>query len=265
MNRLIDILKCDFEEMQLEMERCSSEGHGSPQDIADRRESLVRTFFEKYYPFPYRITKGQISDSYGKSSCSVDCVILNPIHPNTIDSKTSLSSVILADGVDFAIECKSNLNSNSEIYRALKQCITVKELRKVSTGVWGAQPKDFNYQIPYIIWSNKTCYSIDSLLEKIVNYYEENNIKQINQFDLLVVDGKFIIFNIGINNLGGNKNHKKGLYYSFCEKDTLACLLWSMSNFIGAAPSIKNILSKYTLIEKELFSIQHLNERLNKL
>ena len=74
----------------------------------------------KYYPFPYKIAKGRICDSFGYESCSVDYVILNPIHPSTYDAKTNICSILLADGIDFAIECKSNLNSNEEIERVLK-------------------------------------------------------------------------------------------------------------------------------------------------
>lgn len=265
MTKIKDLLQYDFDEMQLEMERCSREGKGTPQEIADRREALVRTFFEKYYPFPYKITKGQICDSYGNESCSVDCVILNPIHPYTFDAKTHNVSVILADGVDFAIECKSNLNSELEIERVLKQCKSVKALRKVKTGVWGGEPKDFNYQLPFIIWANKTTYKIEELLDKITTFYEKENYTQENQFDMLVIDGKYIVYNVGINNLGGEKNFAHGFYYITCDKDTLTCLLWSMTNFIGAAPATKNILSNYTFIEKDVHHIADINNRLRNI
>lgn len=265
MEKLNEVLKYEFNRIKTEIEMCKCEGRGTPQEVSDRIESLMRDFFRKYYPLPYKVVKGQICDSFGKKSCSVDCVILNPIHPYTFDVKTNLHSILLADGVDFAIECKSNLNSIEEIERVLKQCISIKKLQKVTTGVFGGEPKYFNYHIPYIIWTYETPYNIDTLLEKIVSYYEKEKIKQIDQFDLLVINGKYIVYNIGINNLGGDNNYAKGFYYICVDEDTLSFLLNAMSNFIGAAPSFKPIISKYLKIDKDLVYCKELNARLNKI
>ena len=96
-------------------------------------------------------------------------------------------------------------------------------------------------------------------------YYEKNNITSINQFDVIVIDGNHIIFNVGINDLGGENSYLPGLYYIECADDTLAHLLWAMTNFIGAAPSFKNILRYYTQIDADLLYFPELNEKLRKI
>ena len=105
----IRLLELEYKELKLGLSKASIEGKGTPQEIADRREELFHSFFIKYFPFPFRITKGNIIDSYNNRSASIDCVILDPSHPYTIDAKNNKASVILADGVDYAIEIKGTL------------------------------------------------------------------------------------------------------------------------------------------------------------
>jgi len=83
-------------------------------------------FIKKYFPFPFRLAKGQIIDSFGKESASIDCILLNPNHPYTTNSNEKHFSAILSDGVDVAIELKPDLNSEKEIHRSLKQIKSVK-------------------------------------------------------------------------------------------------------------------------------------------
>ena len=64
-------------------------------------EEVVKRFLEKYFPFPFRIVKGNIIDSHGNRSNSIDCIVLGPSHPYTVDPVNGKASVILADGVDF--------------------------------------------------------------------------------------------------------------------------------------------------------------------
>ena len=98
---------------------------------------------EKNFPFPYRITKGNIIDSYNQRRASIDCIILDPSHPYTIDSKNKKASVIFADGVDYAIEIKGNLTDKDEIERALKQIESVKKLTRVRNGlIWDKDKTD---------------------------------------------------------------------------------------------------------------------------
>lgn len=108
-NKLLELLKIELSEIHNGFMKASVEGKGTPQEVAERREQIVQRFFEKYYPFPFRITKGNIVDSFGNSSHSIDCVILDPSHPYTIDSANNRPSILFTDGVDFAIEIKGSL------------------------------------------------------------------------------------------------------------------------------------------------------------
>ncbi len=74
--------------------------------MSDWREETVKSFLEKYFPFPHRIVKGNIIDTFGRRSDSIDCIVLSPAHPYTIDNISKKASVIFADGVDYAIEVK---------------------------------------------------------------------------------------------------------------------------------------------------------------
>ena len=103
MNKLLELLKIESTEITASFQKASLEGEGTPQEVADRREETVKSFFEKYFPFPYRIVKGNIIDTYGARSNSIDCIVLNPSHPYTIDPSNNKASIIFADGVDYAI------------------------------------------------------------------------------------------------------------------------------------------------------------------
>ena len=162
----IKLLELEYNELKLGLSKASIEGKGTPQEIADRREELFHTFFEKYFPFPYRITKGNIIDSHNNRSQSIDCVILDPSHPYTIDKKNNRASVILADGVDYAIEIKGELSDKGEIVRALEQIKSVKNLTRVRNGI--VLPKyqnEYTYKIPTIIYAEKTYSNIETLVE----------------------------------------------------------------------------------------------------
>lgn len=88
MDDFIKLLRIEFDELHAYFMKASIEGSGTAQEIADRREQYFSDFIGKYFPFPYLITKGNITDSFGNRSASIDCVILHPSHPNTIDTKS---------------------------------------------------------------------------------------------------------------------------------------------------------------------------------
>ena len=51
-DEFIKLLELEYEELKLGLAKASVEGKGTPQEIADRREELFHSFFEKYFPFP---------------------------------------------------------------------------------------------------------------------------------------------------------------------------------------------------------------------
>lgn len=243
MNKLLELLKLDAKEINDGFKRASIEGRGTPQEVADRRESIVQEFFAKYFPLPFRIAKGNIIDSFGGSSNSIDCIILNPSHPHTVNKENVMASIIFADAVDFAIEIKPDLTSKTEIERALKQIESVKKLKRVD-----------NSTIPGIIFSNKTYSDIGLLVTTINKFYIDNNIPYENQFDLLLVNNRTLIFNVNENSIFKIAGiSQMGMYSTIRKEESLAMLLIFMN---------RCRLSEIRIRESIL--LQYLREELNK-
>lgn len=131
MTTLIEILKKEGKTLSEEFKVASSQGDGTSQEIADFRENAVHDFIERYYPSSHIISKGKITDLDGSQSNSIDCLILNPAHPNLIDSKGKFR-LIFSDGCDAAIEVKPDLARTDEIHRGLAQGVSVKKVLKVT-------------------------------------------------------------------------------------------------------------------------------------
>lgn len=219
-DEFIKLLELEYEELKLGLANASVEGKGTPQEIADRREELFHSFFEKYFPFPYRITKGNI------------------------DSKNKKASVIFADGVDYAIEIKGNLTDKDEIERALKQIESVKKLTRVRNGlIWDKDKNEYTYKIPTIIFAENTYSNIENLIEVILNYYKENKIKRIHQFDIIVA-GDYTIVNSCKGQI--SFNDVRGIFFEKTDKKTLAVLLFLMANMPLVHPTYnENIYNIY--------------------
>lgn len=272
MSTLIDLLKFEGKEINHLFEKASIEGKGTPQEVSDRRENALNIFLKKYFPFPYRVTKGNIRDSYGKDSMSIDCVLLNPSHPHTTTNEAQYS-IILADGVDVAIELKPNLNSESEIERSLTQIKSVKELTRVKSGflsIGNKGTKEFkenSKKIPAVIFSNKTYKDKTLLFEKIVTFYEKNNIKREFQFDIIVINQDSLILNLKKDSYLHNEELGEGLYLFKYGELTIAAFLFYLNKFPQSQLRISSpVLEHYIKVKPE--RIQHvdeLNVRLNQI
>ena len=94
MNKLIDLLRVETKEIALSFKKASIEGEGTPQEVSDRREAAIHKFMGKYFPFPFRIVKGNIVDSFGEKSNSIDCIVISPSHPFTVDIESDKASII---------------------------------------------------------------------------------------------------------------------------------------------------------------------------
>lgn len=240
----IKLLEFEYQELKIGISKASIEGKGTPQEVADRREELFHTFFEKYFPFPYRITKGNIIDSHNNRSASIDCIILDPSHPFTIDPKNNKASVIFADGVDYAIEIKGALQDKDEVIRALEQIRSVKQLTRIRNGLLYKKDKnEYTYKIPTIIYAEKTYANIEKLVDIILEYYKENKIKRLYQFDILVA-GDYTIINSCRGQI--SFNNQRGIFFEKTENKTLAVLLFLMSNMPLVQPTMnENIYEIY--------------------
>lgn len=246
MNKLIELLRAETKEIAASFEKASIEGEGTPQEVSDRREGVINRFLEKYFPFPFRIVKGNIIDSHGNRSNSIDCIVLSPSHPYTVDPLNGKASVILADGVDYAIEVKPDLSQIKELERGLEQIRSVKRLQRVRTGL-AKQPEEIERakHIPGFIFSETTYVKTETLISNIVDYYVDNAVPKSEQFDLIVVNNRLI----AINNSEKSKFHKKGfegIVVFETGEDTLAYFLFLMNLLPRSEPDMdKNIMKIY--------------------
>lgn len=268
-NKLLKLLELESKEISEGFKKASLEGEGTPQEVADRREEIFKEFIGKYFPFPYRIAKGNITDAYDRNSQSIDCIVLNPSHPYTIDTKNKKASIILADGVDFAIEIKPDLNNKKEIHRALEQIQSVKKLRRIREQLLlknkvSERMYEYAKTIPCIIVSEKTYVDESHLFEIIVDYYVENNVPPIEQFDMILVNGRFLAFNFRRNSFI-SFGEGEGIMLWDGGIDSLALFLLELNRLPQSMPLISsNILELYLrrMYPLELKHDKELNDRL---
>lgn len=266
----MELLKIEYGSIKQRFKTAGIEGQGTPQEIADRRENVMTDFFRRYFPFPYKIAKGNISDSLGGHSNSIDCVILNPKHPNTIDLVTGKASMILADGVDYAIDIKGDLKDKDEVYRVLDQFYSVKKLERVRKShveeLFKGEKYPYYGKIPCVIFAMETYANIETLLGHICKYYEEKNLDRRYQVDIIFA-GDYVILN-GVENYIEIDGCKE-----FCVFKTgaegLGILLFLMNFFplsedsmFGSVtmPYLRNVLEDYNRIECE-----GINKRMREL
>ena len=271
MSDLIDLLKYEGKDISNLFEKASIEGKGTPQEVSDRREAALINFVKKYFPFPFRVTKGNIVDSYGKRSASIDCIVLNPSHPYTT-ADDSKYSIILADAVDCAIELKPDLNSQIEIERGLKQIKTVKELKRIRHGLLRTKGESPEYiesckQVPCFIFSNKAYESERQLLETIVSYYEREKIKKELQFDFIFVNNRFFIVNSKKYGYFNLKGEAEGLYIVHTNELTVAAFLFYLNVLPKSEPRLApSFLESYLNLKSDMiWSYEYLNIRLRQI
>lgn len=274
MNDLIELLKIEGAEINHFFAKASVEGKGTPQEVSDRREAALTNFLKKYFPFPYRIAKGNIIDSFGKRSASIDCILLNPTHPYTT-SDDSKYSIILADGVDVAIELKPHLNSDIEIERSLKQIQTVKELTRQKGGILKAEFLDdvseeyysTSMKIPCVIFGIDTYKEINLLIEKIVSYYEKNKIIRSEQFDIIVINNNCLILNSKKDSYVHLKEFDDGIYIYYFGDLTISAFLMYLNLLPQSEIRMsKSVLNEYLKVKPEnIITYELINERLQKL
>lgn len=182
---------------------------------SDRKERIVKEFFESFFPGNYIISKGEIFD-YNNISNSIDCVIKTPDHPNL---KTPLrSEIMLAEGVYAAIEVKpdiSVLTDNGEFYRGLKQCKSVKKLtRDYETNRLNNLDKEKIYKkIPFIIFSKKAK-NIEDTLEFLIKKIEEKKLEKYEVPDIIFSLDGWMIYH--------TTNIKTSLFYNTFKLENIA-------------------------------------------
>lgn len=200
---------------------------------SDRKELIVKDFFESFFPSEYKISRGEIFD-YNNISNSIDCVIKTPNHPNL---KTPMRpEIIIAEGVYAAIEVKPDISTKKEFERGLEQCKAVKQLtRNINLPtIESLDPQKDYKKIPFILFSKKAK-SAKKTFESLKQYIIKEKLKPNEIPDVIFsLDGWLIYHTVNIRtSLFSSFYHQIGLkddqksVFMIIESDTnsLLCIL----------------------------------------
>lgn len=254
MNDFLVLVERYAEQLTHEFQKASIQGKGTSQEVADFRENFFQTFIERFFPFPYRITKGIVIDSFGGRSDSIDCIICGPAHPHTVDTRGKLT-LLLADGVDAAIELKPDISKKSELERGLLQGISIKKLIRFNTPVffqkrYSPDYLDHTKRVPFFIFAMKAKANILDTGREIIDFYKRNNTPIVEQADGIIVNNEGIFFNTKHDvdwcwsNFEGED--KLGWKFEKWGSNTIAGMLFRINNSYPAQPRMMEpVLSNY--------------------
>lgn len=191
-----------------DIESATEKHSGTPEAVANAREKALREVMKRYFPSPFKVSKGGIYDAFGRRSASFDCVICAANHPYLVD-ETGEIDIILVDGVFAALELKPDLTdlpvdfgssrkSDPEIVRALNQAKSVKSLERVGNpfirGEPSAEKRAYVKGCPTYVISDHSV-PISQLGKYIADYYLCRAIPPDLQLDVLFVLKSGLILN----------------------------------------------------------------------
>ena len=245
MEDLTQIIRHDAQEVEYQFESASIQGRGTPQEIAEFREHALQGFLRNYFPFPYRIAKGGILDHTNERSDSIDCILINPVHPYTIN-RFEKFKVILADGVDAAIEVKPDISLSSELHRGLMQGLSVKALRRERTPLLLPQRRpqeliEYSLRLPYFIFAMRAKQNILNTASEVLSFYEREGVPPLDQADAIVVYGRGIMANFPIDGIfpwSRTDMGTTGWFFEDWQADALVGLLFKLNHVVAAKASV---------------------------
>ena len=265
MDDLYQLLRYDGIELESRFRRASIEGRGTSQEVADFREHAVQDFVGRFFPFPHRITKGKLRDSFGGVSDSIDCIVCNPNHPYTVDSQGKFR-LLLAEGIDVAIEVKPDIASASELYRGLEQGLTVKTLKRANppTLKLGGWEYERAFKVPYVIFAMRCKVDPMDTGREIARFYADRQTPALEQADLVAVNGVGIFMNFTDEsqycwNNATTQLTRTGWFFEQWAEDTLAGLIWRLQLLAHASIKMQeDVLPRY-LAPRTIKSVVRVN------
>ncbi|SFZ78149.1 DUF6602 domain-containing protein [Chitinimonas taiwanensis] len=251
MNDLYELLREDALQLSSDFRKASIQGKGTSQEVAEFRENAVQAFLARYFPFPHRIAKGKVRDSFGNIAASIDCVICAPNHPYTVSSRDKFT-LLLAEGVDSVVEVKPNIADKAELHRALEQGLTVKKLRRSTTAlIRNEHPmSEWAKRVPFGVFAMQCKASPIETGFEILEFYEDHGIEPIDQADFVVVNDVCVFSNFVDKSLNcwdatGYPN-QTGWFYEGWRKDSLAGFLLRLHQVAHAGMKLQeDILPRY--------------------
>jgi len=252
MDDLYQLLREDGVELESKFRKASIEGRGTSQEIADFREHAIQEFIERFFPYPHRITKGKIRDSFGSMSDSIDCVVCNPNHPYTVDSRGKFR-LLLAEGIDAAVEIKPDIASSAELIRGLEQGLTVKQLKRANppTLMRGGWEYDRAFRVPFVMFAMRCKADPIATGREIAAFYGERQTEMLQQADFVVVNGVGIFMNFTSESLycWGNAEtlpNRTGWFFEQWAENTLAGFVWRLQLLAHASIKMQDdVLPRY--------------------
>jgi hypothetical protein len=268
MDRLIEILKAEGRLIAEEFKLASEQGEGTPQEVADFREHAIQSFVGRFLPQSHIVSKGKITDLEGNQSDSIDCLILNPAHPNLVDSQGKFR-LIFSDGCDAAIEVKPNLARTDELHRGLLQGQSVKRTKRSRSPLLLQATKpphivNHSQHIPFYMFAVRA-FDPATLWREVTAFYAANAVPLEEQLDAIFVNGVGVVKNIKYVELnmygsespvGGNT----GWYFEEWGDATLIGLLLSLEYSFPAVASISESIMKRVLTKLGRFVVHRLGD-----
>lgn len=251
MNDLYELLREEAQQLASEFRKASIQGRGTSQEVAEFRENAVQAFLGRYFPFPHRIAKGKVRDSFGNVAASIDCVVCAPSHPYTVSARDKFS-LLLAEGVDSVVEVKPNIADRGELHRALEQGLSIKKLRRATTSM----PHEFH---PLYEWARRVPYGVFAMQCKanpletafeVLEFYEERRVDPLDQADFIVINDVCVLSNYVQESLNPwnvvDYPNKSGWFYEGWGKDSLVGFLWRLHSVAHAGMKLQeDVLPRY--------------------
>lgn len=264
MNDLYALLREEALQLSSEFRKASIQGRGTSQEVAEFRENAVQAFLARYFPFPHRIAKGKVRDSFGSIAASIDCVICAPNHPYTVSVRDKFS-LLLAEGVDSVIEVKPNIADRAELHRALEQGLSVKKLRRATSsmtheyGILG----EWSRRVPFGVFAMQCKAAPIETGFEILEFYETRGVDPLDQADFIAVNDVCVFSNFIDKSLNtwkvaeaGYLNHQ-GWFYEGWGQDSLVGFLTRLHQVAHAGIKMQeDVLPRYLKPrEEDLFKI----------
>lgn len=251
MNDLYSLLREDALQISSEFRKASIQGRGTSQEIAEFRENAVQAFLARYFPFPHRIAKGKVRDSFGSIAASIDCIVCAPNHPYTVSARDKFS-LLLAEGVDSVIEVKPNIADKAELFRALEQGLSVKKLRRATTSIIHdhSPMAEWAKRVPFGVFSMQCKASPIETGFEILEFYSSRGIDPLDQADFIVVNDICVFSNFVDKSLNPwsmpEYPNQVGWFYEGWGKDSLAGFLLRLHRVAHAGIKLQeDVLPRY--------------------
>lgn len=257
MDDLYELLREEALQLASEFRKASIQGKGTSQEVAEFRENAVQSFLSRYFPFPHRIAKGKVRDSFGGIAASIDCVICAPNHPYTVSARDKFS-LLLAEGVDSVVEVKPNIADKAELHRALEQGLTVKKLRRTTTSLIHEHHhlSEWAKRVPFGVFSMQCKAAPIETGFEILEFYQNKSVDPIDQADFIVVNdvcvfSNFVDQSLNSWNTAGFPN-QAGWFYEGWGKDSLVGFLLRLHRVAHAGMKLQeDVLPRYLVPKAE--------------